>query len=90
MNYIVKNTNNLTSKHVEKIVELCENNPKVFNSSEIMKYNKAMSFMCFIIKEIYDFIKQKAEDGTYLISLRKLNSLSVSYQEKINILKQQI
>jgi len=90
MNHIVKNTNNLSIKQVEKIVSFCESNPKIFNSSEILKMNKAMSFLCFIIKEIYDFVKQKTEDGTLFMSLRKLNALSNSYQEKLNILKKQI
>lgn len=90
MNYIVKNTNNLSTKQVEKIVTFCENNPKIFNSSEMLKMNKAMSFLCFIIKEIYDFVKQKTEDGIYFISLRKLNMLNINYQEKVNILRKQI
>ena len=86
----MKNTNNLTLNQIEKIVVLCENNPKIFNSSEIMKFNKAMSFMCFIIKETFEFIKQKTEDGKYLICLRKLNVLYLNYKEKVEFLKKKL
>ena len=86
----MKNTENLSLNQIEKIVVLCENNPKIFNSSEIMKFNKAMSFMCFIIKETYEFVKQKTQDGKFLISLRKLNALYLNYKEKVDVLKKKL
>ena len=49
-----------------------------------------MSFMCFIIKETFEFIKQKTEDGKYLICLRKLNVLYLNYKEKVEFLKKKL
>jgi hypothetical protein len=86
----VKNISNLSTAQAQSIIDLCEDYPKLFNSSEIIKFNKAMSFMCFIYKEIYDYIKQKAEDGSLLIGIRKLYTILNNYQEKVNQLEKRI
>ena len=49
-----------------------------------------MSFLCFVIKETYEFIKQKTEDGAYLICLRRFYLEYMNYKDKVEILKKQL
>lgn len=60
----------LSRLQIEKILGLCENNPKLFNTSELIKVNRACSYLSFVLKEIKDYISAKHTDGTFFEEIR--------------------
>jgi hypothetical protein len=67
------------------IKNIVEKNMFIFNSSYVLKINKAASFLTFILKEIYDYLNLKLKDGTLLICMRKQKHESKKSKEKMNI-----
>ena len=47
--------------------------PKLLVSSEIMKVNRAVAYMSFLLKDIWDFSDTKGPDGTNLTLVRNSN-----------------
>jgi hypothetical protein len=62
---------NLTEEQVGKMAKLIEDNPKIFSSGDLTKLNRSVSFMSYILKEMYDFVSIKYE-GVSILSLRLL------------------
>lgn len=86
LNYISKNTN-ITTKQFEQITELIKERPKILSSADLLKINRSMSYMTFILKEIYEYITAKLSDGTALFSLREAKREINELNERINKLK---
>jgi hypothetical protein len=62
---------NPTEEQVGKMAKLIEENPKIFSSGDLTKLNRSVSFMSYILKEMYDFVTIKYE-GVSILSLRLL------------------
>jgi hypothetical protein len=59
-----------TDSQLQKIITHVQNHPKILSSSDYLKINRSISYMTFIMKEIYEYCTQKY-DGIYLNSLRR-------------------
>lgn len=81
LNQITKKVE-FTREQNEKVRDMMNENPNMLSSSHLIKLNRSVSYMTFIMKEIYDFNNQKVE-GTPINELREV------YQE-INSLKQSL
>ena len=85
--HIVKNANNLTQNQINVLAKILRENPSMLSSTEILKINRSISYMIFIFKELFAFIFQKTQDGTFYYVIREgykeLNMLG----EKIKRLK---
>ena len=57
--------------------------PKVIQPTEIVKMNKTVSFVSFVIKEIVEFAVMKTNDGAYISLLRRF------YQKYKHLLEKQ-
>ncbi len=62
---------NLTEEQVTKMAKLIGDNPKIFSSGDLTKLNRAVSFMSYILKEMYEYASNKF-DGVLILSLRLL------------------
>jgi len=62
-------------------------NPKIISSPDLLKLNKCVSFMTFIIKEIYEYVNSKFSDGTLVLKIRLQIAEYNSKKEKIEKLK---
>ena len=72
MNHISKNTN-LNENQFEQIDRIIKENPKILSSPDLLKINRCVSYMTFILKEICEYVCAKTYDETPLYSIRKLN-----------------
>lgn len=86
LNYISKNTD-FTDKQYEEMIKIIHENPKILSSSDLLKLSRSVSYMTFILKELYEFSSQKTNDGTSLFSLRKAKKELNGLNEKLSILK---
>lgn len=60
----------LSRSQIEKILGICESNPKIFNTSELIKLNRACSYLSFVLKEIKDYVSVKHSDGIFYEEIR--------------------
>ena len=88
---ISKTINDVKVKEIEEINALLENHPVIISSSEIMKYNRNMSYMTFIIKDIINYLNLKTQSGILFAEIRERSSevstLSLKITKIKNILK---
>jgi hypothetical protein len=57
--------------------------PKIVNSSDLLKLNRCVSYMSFILKEVCDFFMAKLSNNIPVFKIKML-------QEKINGIKSKI
>jgi hypothetical protein len=50
--------------------KMIENNPKLLVPNDLIKVNKCVSYMAFMLKEIYEFATMKTADSTFLYVIR--------------------
>jgi hypothetical protein len=60
-----------------------EKNPKVVNSSDLLKQNRCVSYMSFILKEVCDFFLAKTNNGVPVFKLKLM-------KDEINKIKEHI
>ena len=58
--------------------KLNEENPKLLNPNDLLKLNKCVSYMAFMLKELYDFATLKTTEGIYLYQIK---DLKINYEE---------
>lgn len=87
LNYISRNTN-LTDEQFNKMTNLIQENPKLLSSSDLMKINRCVSYLTFILKEINDFTTAKLSDGTPVYKIRQLKNEVKLIEEELAVLKQ--
>jgi hypothetical protein len=82
---------NLSKSQLNKINRILQETPKLFNSSHILKISKPISYLTFILKEIYDFsaYRHNPENITRVIEkrkkeLEKLKLISAKIEALIN------
>ncbi len=61
----------LTNDQYARMSDIVEADKNVLNPSYILKSHKPISYITFILKEIYDFVNRKTLDGTLIQDLRK-------------------
>jgi hypothetical protein len=63
---------------------MVKENPKILSSPDLLKINRCVSYMTFILKEVCEFVCAKTPDETPLYSIRNLNRQVISLKEKID------
>jgi hypothetical protein len=71
ISHICKNVE-FDSDRLKKVIELVKKCPKIISSSDFLKINRSMSYLTFILKEIYEYATTKSIDGVYVSQLRLL------------------
>ena len=64
---------NLTKEKVDNINKIIEENNNILNMLIITKLSRPISYFCFFLKEVHDYINLKTSDGKYYYELREKN-----------------
>lgn len=86
LNYISKNTI-LTDDQYNQMTGLLQNYPKLLSSSDLMKINRCVSYLTFILKEFNDYATAKLSDGTPACQVRKAKNSVEPIKKQIENLK---
>jgi hypothetical protein len=54
--------------------KMIENNPRLLVPNDLLKVNKCVSYMAFMLKEIYEFATMKTADSTFIYVIRENRS----------------
>lgn len=69
LQHIAKNTE-ISEERYLLIAEIIKNNPRILSSNDLLKLNRSVSYMSFIIKEVYEFYSLKNPQGVLGLRLR--------------------
>ena len=64
----------LNTSQIEKMVDLYKQNTNLLSLNDIVKTKQNISYMTFIIREIYAYSFKKSEDGTSFYILRQVRN----------------
>lgn len=78
LNLIAKVT--FTEDQYHNLVQIYNSNPKILSSSDFLKVNRSVSYMTFIVKELFDFYTARTNDGIPIFRLKE-------YRVKIQTIK---
>ena len=76
----------INDEQFELIQKMLLVKPDLFSPATLLRYNRAVSYFSFFVKELYSYLNLKTEDGKYYYKIRA-NLPRNKYQEKINNLK---
>lgn len=54
----------------EKMCTLIKENPKLYISNDLMKLNKAIAYLSFFLKDVFEYANSKGPDGTNITFVR--------------------
>jgi hypothetical protein len=66
----------INDNQYSNMIELIQNNPKLLMSPELIKFNRSVSYMTFLLKEAFDYVTQKVGENILLYKLRRINYLN--------------
>ena len=87
LNHIINKINLLHEKYIKEINNIIGNKPELLTPGEVLKYNRNVSYMTFIIKDIYYYLLEKTDDGIYFYQLREYNRKLIVLDKKLERLK---
>ena len=76
-----------SDEQMNDFTNILDNTNKLLSPHDLLKINKPISFLSFILKEIYEYANLKAYDGNSVTIIRKMKIKSEKYIEKIESLK---
>ena len=77
----------INDEQLELIQKMLITKPDLFSPATLLRYNRAVAYFSFFIKELFSYLNLKTEDGKYYYKIRE--SLPKNkYLEKINKLRQ--
>ena len=77
----------MADEQYNKMTALIQDNPKLLSSSDLMKINRCVSYLTFILKEINDFTTAKLSDGTPVYQIRKIKNDIKAIEDEIAEIK---
>ncbi len=91
LNHLVNSVSDISEEQYNSLVTIHHTNPKILNSSDFLKLNRSVSYMTFIIKELFDYCTAKTSDGIPIFKLkeaaRKINDLKSDIEKMHKYLK---
>ena len=76
----------INDEQFELIQKMLMVKPDLFSPATLLRYNRAVAYFSFFVKELYSYLNLKTNDGKFYYKIRA--SLPKNkYQEKINKLK---
>ena len=76
----------INDEQFELIQKMLLVKPDLFSPATLLRYNRAVSYFSFFVKELFSYLNQKTEEGIYFYKIRS-NLPRNKYQDKINNLK---
>ena len=86
MNYIIPRLPSLNNKYIELIIKHIETYPSILDRSIILSINQSVSYITFILCEIYTYLSLKTVDGVFYYKLRAKYEENILLNEKMSIL----
>jgi len=62
----------LKANQIKKMKDFILKFPTLLDSPTLLKINKTISFLSFIIQELFAYLVLKSNDGTYLFEIREM------------------
>ena len=90
MNHIIKGIDKLSNGQIEQLIKLYKSNDKLLEINSDDKREANMSYMTYIIREIYGYIFKRTEEGTSYYILRQINNEMKHLKRVINKLKRRL
>jgi len=70
---LLNNSVNLISiEQYDKLNTLVGNSPNMFEAKDLMKINRAVSYMAFYLKDIYDYLSLKGPDNRLIVYVKNI------------------
>lgn len=76
----------INDKNFVLIQNMLKTKPDLFSPATLLRYNRAVAYFSFFVKDLFSYLNLKTEDGKYYFKIRE-NLPKNEYQEKINKLK---
>lgn len=76
----------MSREQIEKMITLVEKSPKIFSTVDLIKINRTISYLSFILKDIKEFAIKKNEDGIFYEEIRhaKLRMIKIKTELFMN------
>ena len=69
------------------MTNLVKENPKILSSPDLLKMNRCVSYMTFMLKEIHDYESAKTNNDIPLFTIRNFIKMKNQIKEKLENLK---
>ncbi len=77
----------ITDDQYDSLMDIFSEHPRILNSSDFLKINRSVSYMTFIIKELFDYYTAKTTDGIPLYKLKSIVLKMDALRESILYMK---
>ena len=84
---LIKNIQNIPIDFIKKAINLNKSNKDTLSPAMVFRHNRCVSYITFIISDLYKYITFKLENGLFLYELWDIKNKSEKLQNKINKLK---
>lgn len=84
------NNVNITEDQYNALIDIQQRNPRILNSSDFLKLNRSVSYMTFIIKELFDYCTAKTTDGIPIFKLKEVSNKIKGLKEDAEKMKKLI
>ena len=72
LNVVIKKS--VKSDQFNKIREFINDNTSCLNYLTLIRLNKTIAYITFVLKEFYEFLQLKTEDGEFIITIKEIKS----------------
>ena len=86
LNYFVDDRIIINDEQFELIQKILKMKPDLFSPATLLRYNRAVAYFSFFVRELFTYLNLKTEDGKYYYRIRSKLPKN-KYSEKINKLK---
>ena len=84
---LIINIQNIPIDFIKKAINLNKSNKDTLSPAMVFRHNRCVSYITFIISDLYKYITFKLENGLFLYELWDIKNKSEKLQNKINKLK---
>ena len=84
---LINNIQNIPIEFIKKAINLNKGNKDTLSPAMIFRHSRCVSYITFIINDLYKYITFKLENGLYLYELWDIKNKTEKMQNKINKLK---
>ena len=81
---------NITKNKFEKLNKIFNENKNILNNEEIAKINRPLSYISFILNEIYLYINKKNNNDIYFYEIINKNNEIIKLKKKLEIIKNKL
>ena len=84
---LIKNIQNIPIEFIKKAINLNKSNKDTLSPAMVFRHSRCVSYITFIINDLYKYITFKLDNGLFLYELWDIKNKSEKLQNKINKLK---